>query len=84
MSSLFGFSAPADIDVRLEGEHERQHVDVKLENQPKDMLPLYHDGDTVKGTVVVLPRIGKKLQHDGIKIEMIGSIGASYLTRTVL
>ncbi|WFD36511.1 Vacuolar protein sorting-associated protein 26 [Malassezia cuniculi] len=74
MTSLFGFSAPVDIDVRLDGEHERQHVDVKLDNQAKDALPLYYDGESIKGTVVIQPRNGKKLQHDGIKIEFIGSI----------
>lgn len=76
MTSLFSFSAPVDIDVRLEDEHDRKQVDVKLENFAKETLPVYFDGESVQGTVVVQPRNAKRLQHDGIKIELIGCIGA--------
>lgn len=71
--SLFGFSVPVDIDVRLDGEHEREHVDVKVDSAT-ETLPLYHDGESVRGTVVIQPRSGKRVTHDGIKIELIGSI----------
>ncbi|WFC95580.1 Vacuolar protein sorting-associated protein 26 [Malassezia brasiliensis] len=74
MTSLFSFSAPVDIDVRLEDEHDRKQVDVKLENPTKETLPVYFDGESVQGTVVVQPRNAKRLQHDGIKIELIGCI----------
>ncbi|KAI3613398.1 hypothetical protein CBS9595_004231 [Malassezia furfur] len=74
MTSLFSFSAPVDIDVRLEDEHDRKQVDVKLENFAKETLPVYFDGESVQGTVVVQPRNAKRLQHDGIKIELIGCI----------
>ncbi|KAI3623711.1 Vacuolar protein sorting-associated protein 26 [Malassezia furfur] len=74
MTSLFSFSAPVDIDVRLEDEHDRKQVDVKLENPAKETLPVYFDGESVRGTVVVQPRNAKRLQHDGIKIELIGCI----------
>lgn len=75
MTSLFGFSAPVDIDVRLEDEHERKQIDVKLDNPAKETLPVYFDGENVQGTVVIHPRNAKRLQHDGIKIELIGCIG---------
>ncbi|WFD04577.1 Vacuolar protein sorting-associated protein 26 [Malassezia obtusa] len=51
MTSLFGFSAPVDIDVRLEDEHERKQIDVKLDNPAKETLPVYFDGENVQGTV---------------------------------
>lgn len=49
--SLFGFAPPVDIEIRLDGEHERNQVDVKLDNQAKDKLPVYYDGENVQGTV---------------------------------
>ena len=51
--SLFGFAAPVDIEIRLDGEHERNQVDVKLDNQAKDKLPVYYDGENVQGTVCI-------------------------------
>ncbi|PKI83475.1 Vacuolar protein sorting-associated protein 26 [Malassezia vespertilionis] len=74
MASLFSFSAPMDIDVRLNDEHERRTVDVKLDGSAKESLPVYLDGESIQGTVVIQARNGKKLQHDGIKVELVGSI----------
>jgi len=76
--SLFGFASPVDIEIRLEDEHERKHVDVKLENQARDQCPVYYDGESVRGSVVLHPRSGKRLQHDGIRIEFIGCIELFY------
>ncbi|WFD00843.1 Vacuolar protein sorting-associated protein 26 [Malassezia yamatoensis] len=74
MTSLFSFAAPVDIDVRLDDEHDRKQVDVKAESNSKESLPVFFDGDTVQGTVVIEPRNSKRLQHDGIKVELIGWI----------
>ncbi|WFD32136.1 Vacuolar protein sorting-associated protein 26 [Malassezia sp. CBS 17886] len=76
--SLFSFSSPVDIDIRLSDEHERKRVDVKADSSAKDTCPVYFDGESLEGTVVVHPKSGKKLQHDGIKIEFIGCIEMFY------
>ena len=39
MTSLFSFSSPVDIDIRLEDEHERKTVDVKTVSYTHLTLP---------------------------------------------
>jgi hypothetical protein len=38
-------------------------------------VPLYLDGESVKGQVTVRPKDGKRLEHTGIKVQFIGTIG---------
>lgn len=40
--------------------------------------PLYFDGETVAGVVTVRPKDGKRLEHTGIKVQFIGSIGMDF------
>ena len=74
MTSLF-FSTPVDIDVVLEDSDERQTVDVKLDKGRRERVPLYMDGESVKGAVTIRPKDGKRLEHTGIKVQFIGTIG---------
>lgn len=71
----FFFSTPVDIDIVLEDGDERQTIDVKLEKGRREKAPLYMDGESVKGAVTVRPKDGKRLEHTGIKVQFIGSIG---------
>ena len=80
MTSLF-FSTPVDIDVVLEDSDERQTVDVKLDKGRRERVPLYMDGESVKGAVTVRPKDGKRLEHTGIKVQFIGTIGMEYWFR---
>ncbi|KAJ5972183.1 Vacuolar protein sorting-associated protein 26, partial [Penicillium vulpinum] len=77
MASLF-FSTPVDIDVVLEDLDERQTVDVKLDKGRRERVPLYMDGESVKGAVTVRPKDGKRLEHTGIKVQFIGTIEMFY------
>jgi len=72
--SLF-FGAGVDIDVVLEDTDERAMVDMKFEKNRREKAPLYMDGESVKGTVTVRPKDGKRLEHTGIKVQFIGLIG---------
>ena len=76
MSSYF-FSTPVDIDIVLEDGDDRQTVDVKLDKNRREKAPLYLDGESVKGAVTIRPKDGKRLEHTGIKVQFIGSIGKS-------
>jgi vacuolar protein sorting-associated protein 26 len=70
------FSTPLDIDIRMEDlDDKRQMVDVKLDKNRKEKCPLYSDGETVKGAVNIRPKDGKRLEHTGIKVQFIGTIG---------
>ncbi|RMJ27269.1 Vacuolar protein sorting-associated protein [Aspergillus sp. HF37] len=77
MTSLF-FSTPVDIDVVLEGSDDRQTVDVKLDKGRRERVPLYMDGESVKGAVTVRPKDGKRLEHTGINVQFIGTIEMYY------
>jgi len=74
--SLF-FGAGVDIDVVLEDTDERAMVDMKMEKNRREKAPLYMDGESVKGTVTVRPKDGKRLEHTGIKVQFIGLIGSA-------
>lgn len=69
--SLF-FKSPLDIEIRLEGEDSRELVEVRSDKGKK--VPLYQDGESVKGTVTIRPKDGKRLEHSGIKVQFIGCI----------
>ena len=69
------FSTPVDIDIVLEDTDDRQMVDVKLDKNRREKAPLYMDGESVKGAVTIRPKDGKRLEHTGIKVQFIGTIG---------
>ncbi|KAF2793334.1 vacuolar protein sorting-associated protein 26B-A [Melanomma pulvis-pyrius CBS 109.77] len=75
------FSTPVDIDIVLEDLDDRSAVDVKLDKNRKEKVPLYLDGESVKGAVTIRPKDGKRLEHTGIKVQFIGTIGASHPDR---
>ncbi|KAK9247326.1 vacuolar protein sorting-associated protein 26-domain-containing protein [Lipomyces tetrasporus] len=68
------FKSPLDIEIRLDGEDQRKHVDVRLDKRRKEKVPLFVDGETVKGTVTIRPKDGRRLEHIGIKVQFIGTI----------
>lgn len=74
MASLF-FSTPVDIDIVLDDSEDRQSVDIKVDKGRRERAPLYMDGESVKGAVTVRPKDGKRLEHTGIKVQFIGTIG---------
>jgi hypothetical protein len=73
------FSTPVDIDIVLEDGDDRQMVDMKTEKGRREKAPLYKDGESVKGAVTIRPKDGKRLEHTGIKVQFIGTIGMSSL-----
>ncbi|EGW31366.1 uncharacterized protein SPAPADRAFT_139970 [Spathaspora passalidarum NRRL Y-27907] len=71
--SIF-FKAPLDIEIRLDNEESRKHVDVKTPQGRMEKLPIYKDGESVKGTVTLRTRDGRKVEHLGVKVQLLGSI----------
>ncbi|KAI9221169.1 putative PEP8-vacuolar protein sorting/targeting protein [Blastocladiella britannica] len=74
MNSLFGLGTSAEIDVRFTNEEQRKWVDVKVGRDQRDKFPLYADGETITGKVTVRVKDGKKLEHNGIRIQFLGQI----------
>jgi vacuolar protein sorting-associated protein 26 len=52
----------------------------KGEKGKGEMCPVYYDAESVQGTVAVRVKDGKKLVHEGIRLELVGAIGASLLS----
>jgi vacuolar protein sorting-associated protein 26 len=77
--SLFSFSTPVDIDIVLQDTDDRQTVDVKLDKNKREKCLLYLDGETVKGAVTIRPKDGKRLEHTGIKVQFVGTIGTNII-----
>jgi hypothetical protein len=74
MSYFFG--TPVDIDIVLDDGDDRQMVDTKADKGGQRLkAPLYKDGESVKGAVTIRPKDGKRLEHTGIKVQFIGTIG---------
>ncbi|KAG5518479.1 hypothetical protein PMAC_002874 [Pneumocystis sp. 'macacae'] len=73
MASLF-FKTPVDVDIRLDGEDSRKMVDIKVGKDRRQKAPLYYDGESVKGSITLRPKDGRRMEHSGIKVQFIGSI----------
>lgn len=77
--SFFGFGQTADIEIVFDDADKRKVAEVKTEDGKKEKLLLYYDGETVSGRVnVTLRKPGSKLEHHGIKVELIGQIELFY------
>jgi hypothetical protein len=99
MAAYF-FASPIDVDIKLEGEEGRKQVEMKSDKEKTISCPVYYDGDSVSGTVraravsfprrahlvqvAIRVRDGKKMQHDGIKVEFVGSIGMCVTCRSAI
>lgn len=75
--SLF-YKTPVDIEILFDGEDSRKHIEVPTSSHAAkslfDKYPLFEDGESVSGIVTLRVREGKKLEHSGIKVSLIGSI----------
>jgi len=78
MAAAYFFASPIDVEIKLEGEELRKSVDMKLEKEKTVSCPVYYDGESVAGQVIVRVRDGKKIAHEGIKVEFVGSIELFY------
>ena len=77
MASFFGLGGPAaKVEIALDSDGDRKTIDVESD-ETKQELMIYSGDDKVSGTVKVIIPSGKKLEHLGIKVEVIGTVGTS-------
>ena len=75
--SLFGFGPSATVEIQLEGQDEKPRHTLKgTGGKPDESFLIYQRDEPVRGSVVIDVPAGGSLQHLGIKVEMIGQIGA--------
>ncbi|KAF1780140.1 Alpha/Beta hydrolase fold [Phytophthora cactorum] len=77
--NLFGFGVPSvDLSFTLEGDEQRVKLKVPRfddakSGKPKE-LPLYRDDEDILGILTVKVDVGKRLEHTGLKLELLGLI----------
>lgn len=76
MQFRFG-GAAASIDISFDGINNRLKKDVPSTDKDSttQSLPVYEGTESVSGKVEISIPSGKKVDHLGIKIEMLGFVG---------
>eukprot|EP00271_Cylindrocystis_brebissonii_P002834 TRINITY_DN13610_c0_g1_i1.p1 TRINITY_DN13610_c0_g1~~TRINITY_DN13610_c0_g1_i1.p1 ORF type:complete len:299 (-),score=55.85 TRINITY_DN13610_c0_g1_i1:1444-2340(-) len=75
MNFLAGaFGPPCTISINFEDAETRKQAQVKRDNGQIDLVPLFQGQETVSGVVFLEPLPGKRVEHTGIKIELLGQI----------
>ncbi|KEH33470.1 vacuolar protein sorting-associated protein 26A isoform X2 [Medicago truncatula] len=68
------FKPPCKISISLTHPTTRKQVRVKKENDQTVMVPLFQSQENIVGEVSIEPARGKKVEHNGVKIELLGQI----------
>ncbi|KAF8398140.1 hypothetical protein HHK36_017066 [Tetracentron sinense] len=76
MNYLIGaFKPPCNISITFVDSRTRKQVQLKKENGQAAMVPLFQSQESIIGEVSIEPMQGKKVEHNGVKIELLGQIG---------
>ncbi|CAL5344190.1 unnamed protein product [Camellia sinensis] len=72
---LIGAFKPAcNISITFSDGKTRKKVPMKKENGQTVMIPLFQSQENIAGKISIEPVQGKKVEHNGIKIELLGQI----------
>ncbi|XP_034918597.2 vacuolar protein sorting-associated protein 26A, partial [Populus alba] len=75
MNFLVGaFKPPCSVSIIFADGRTRKQVPLKKENGQTVMVPLFQSQENIVGEVVIEPVQGKKVEHNGVKIELLGQI----------
>lgn len=75
MNYLLGAFKPAcHIQISFTDEKNRKKVPIKKENGQTVMVPLFQSQENIAGKIILEPVQGKKIEHNGIKVELLGQI----------
>ncbi|KZV27814.1 vacuolar protein sorting-associated protein 26A [Dorcoceras hygrometricum] len=68
------FKPACHISVTFTDGKARKQVPLKKENGRTVMVPLFQSKENVSGKISIEPVAGKKVEHNGIKVELLGQI----------
>ncbi|KAL6842123.1 hypothetical protein ACP4OV_028102 [Aristida adscensionis] len=75
MNYIIGaFKPPCDISITFSDARTRKQVSVKKDNGKTTMVPVFQSLETISGEVSIAPVPGKRIEHMGVKIELLGQI----------
>lgn len=72
---MFSFTTNPTISIIFDGQESRPKRAVKVPGQDPIEVPLYTGQETVTGVVDITLPPGKKVEHQGIRVELIGQTG---------
>ncbi|KAK4384815.1 Vacuolar protein sorting-associated protein 26B [Sesamum angolense] len=68
------FKPACHISVAFSDAKSRKQVPLKKENGQTIVVPLFQSQENITGKISVEPISGKKVEHNGIKVELLGQI----------
>ncbi|XP_077236018.1 vacuolar protein sorting-associated protein 26A isoform X2 [Tasmannia lanceolata] len=75
MNYLVGaFKSPCNVSIKFTDGRTRKQASIKKENGQTTMVPLFQSQENIFGEVSIEPIQGKKVEHNGVKIELLGQI----------
>lgn len=72
---MFSFTTNPTITINLNGQEGRLRRTIRVQGGDPIDLPVYSGNENVSGVVDISLPPGKKIEHQGIRIEMIGQTG---------
>lgn len=63
-----------NVSITLNDGRTRKEVPLKKENGQTIMVPLFQSQENIVGEVNIEPAQGKKVEHNGVKVELLGQI----------
>eukprot|EP01038_Epipyxis_sp_PR26KG_P006696 gene6696-9185_t len=75
---MFAFTVNPTISIRFNNEESRLKKSSKIQGGESIMLPIYGGQESVSGVVDIDVPPGKKIEHLGVRIEMIGQTELYY------
>ncbi|CAI9274172.1 unnamed protein product [Lactuca saligna] len=75
MNYILGAFKPAcNISITFADAKTRKQAPLKKENGQTILVPLFQSQENIAGKICLEPSQGKKVEHNGIKIELLGQI----------
>ncbi|XP_047315986.1 vacuolar protein sorting-associated protein 26A-like [Impatiens glandulifera] len=68
------FKAPCTISISISDARSRKQIPWKKGNGQTTMVCVFQNQENISGEVVIDPHRGKKVEHLGVKIELLGQI----------
>lgn len=72
---MFSFTTNPIINIVLDGQDSRAKKTLKVQGQEPIDVPLYTGQENISGVVDISVPPGKKVEHQGIRVELIGQTG---------
>jgi len=75
--NLFGLGSVCTVDFSFDLQDSRKAIQVQTDKGPQKLL-VYTSDEPIKGVIKTSVKQGKKIDHKGIKVELVGQIEVVY------